>query len=155
MLFTFLNSKHQFPFPISCNYCYIGIVSSHPIQLHSPLGCCSCQTWHNRRVGSGQVQIGSIGLQVKRVASQKRVTLSGLKTGSSQSGCGLSQVDLYLSHDFFFFFFKENNIYLPFRKSCNKLLDVKCITLNSPLISRINSVKLINTYSIILKLYKS
>ena len=44
---------------------------------------------------------------------------------------------------------------LPFGKSCNKLLDVKCITLNSPLISRMNSVKLINIYSIILKLYKS
>ena len=45
-------------------------------------------------------------------------------------------------------------MYLTFRKSCNKLLDVKYITLNSPFISRINSVKLINTYSIILKLYK-
>ena len=40
-------------------------------------------------------------------------------------------------------------------KSCNKLLNVECITLNSPLISRMNSIKLINTYSIILKLYKS
>ena len=46
-------------------------------------------------------------------------------------------------------------MYLPFKKSYNKLLEVKCITLNSSLISRINSVKLINTYSIILKLYKS
>ena len=46
-------------------------------------------------------------------------------------------------------------MYLSFGKSCSKLLDVKCITLNSLLISRINSVKLINTYSIILKLYKS
>ena len=46
-------------------------------------------------------------------------------------------------------------MYLPFKKSYNKLLDVKCITLNSSLISRMNSVKLINTYSIILKLYKS
>ena len=45
-------------------------------------------------------------------------------------------------------------MYLSFGKSCNKLLDVKCITLNSPLISIMNSVKLINTYSIILKLYK-
>ena len=49
----------------------------------------------------------------------------------------------------------KNNMYLSFGKSCNKLLDVKCITLNSPLISIMNSVKLINTYSIILKLYKS
>ena len=46
-------------------------------------------------------------------------------------------------------------MYLSFGKSYNKLLDVKCITLNSPFISRMNSVKLINTYSIILKLYKS
>ena len=46
-------------------------------------------------------------------------------------------------------------MYLPFGKSCNKLLDIKCITLNSPLILRMNSVKLINTYSIILKLYES
>ena len=41
-------------------------------------------------------------------------------------------------------------MYLPFGKLYNKLLDVKCIILNSPLISRMNSVKLINTYSIIL-----
>ena len=46
-------------------------------------------------------------------------------------------------------------MYLPFGKLCNKLLNVKCIILNSPLISRMNSVKLINIYSIILKLYKS
>ena len=38
-------------------------------------------------------------------------------------------------------------MYLPFRKSCNKLLNVKCITLNSPIISKINSVKLINTFN--------
>ena len=64
---------------------------------------------------------------------------------------GSGWVDPYFSHEFCFFFFnKENNMYLPFGKSCNKLLNVKCITLNSPLISRINLVKLINTYSIIL-----
>ena len=45
-------------------------------------------------------------------------------------------------------------MYLPFGKLCNKLLDIKCITLNSPLISRMKLVKLINIYSIILKLYK-
>ena len=56
---------------------------------------------------------------------------------------------------FIFYFFNKENIYLSFEKLCNKLLDVKCIILNSPLISRMNSVKLINTYSIILKLYKS
>ena len=96
--------------------------------------------------------VGSIGLQVKRVMGQKHAFLSELKTG-----CGPSRVDLYFSHDFFFFFFfyKENNMYLPFGKLCNKLLDIKCIILNLPLISRMNSVKLINIYSIILKLYKS
>ena len=46
-------------------------------------------------------------------------------------------------------------MYLPFGKLCKKLLDIKYIILNSPLISRINSVKLINTYSIVLTLYKS
>ena len=45
-------------------------------------------------------------------------------------------------------------MYLPFGKLCNKLLDVKCIILNSQLILKMNSVKLINIYSIILKLYK-
>ena len=46
-------------------------------------------------------------------------------------------------------------MYLSFGKSCKKLLDIKCITLNSPLILRMNLVKLINIYSIILKLYES
>ena len=49
-------------------------------------------------------------------------------------------------------FYKENNMYLTFGKLCNKLLYVKCIILNSLFISRMNLVKLINTYSIILKL---
>ena len=44
-------------------------------------------------------------------------------------------VDPYFSHEFFFL--KRNNMLL-FEKSCNKLIDVKCITLNSPLISRMN-----------------
>ena len=74
------------------------------------------------------------------------------QVGSGQSDCGLCQVDSYFSHKFFFY--KENNMYLPFGKLCNKLLDVKCIILNSLLILRMNSIKLINTYSIILKLYK-
>ena len=46
-------------------------------------------------------------------------------------------------------------MYLLFGKLCNKLLDVKCIILNLSLISRMNLAKLINTYSIILKLFKS
>ena len=74
--------------------------------------------------------------------------------GLGQSGYGSGRVDLYFSHEFFYFY-KENNMYLPFGKLRNKLLDVKCIILNSLLISKINSVKLINTYSIILTLYKS
>ena len=41
-------------------------------------------------------------------------------------------------------------MYLPFGKLCDKLLDIKCITLSSPLILRMNSVKLINTYSIVI-----
>ena len=55
-------------------------------------------------------------------------------------------VDLYFSHEFFFLSFNEKNMYLPFGKLCNKLLDVKCIILNSLLVSRMNSVKFINTY---------
>ena len=49
-------------------------------------------------------------------------------------------------HMNFFFFNKEKNMYFPFGKLCNKLLDVKCIILNSLLVSRMNSVKFINTY---------
>ena len=55
----------------------------------------------------------------------------------------------------FFFFFKENKMYLSFEKSYNKLFDVKYIILNSPLILSMSLVKQINTCSIILKLYKS
>ena len=41
---------------------------------------------------SGRVRVRSIGLRVKRVTGQKRVILSGLKMGSSQSGCVLGRV---------------------------------------------------------------
>ena len=41
--------------------------------------------------------------------------------GLGQSGCGSGQVDLYFSHEFFYY---KENIYLPVRKSCDKLLDV-------------------------------
>ena len=68
---------------------------------------------------------------------------------------GLGQSGWPVFFGWIIYIYKENNMYLPFRKSCNKLLDVKCITLNLPLISRMNSDKLINNYSIILKLYKS
>ena len=52
----------------------------------------------------------------------KRVGL--VELGSSELGCGLGWVDPYFSLDFFIIF-KENNMYLSFEKSCNKLLDVK------------------------------
>ena len=78
---------------------------------------------------------------------------SRVRVGSIRLGwVGLTRV---FHMNFFKYFYKENNMYLPFGKLCNKLLDVKCIILSLPLISRMNSVKLINTYSIILKLYKS
>ena len=92
-----------------------------------------------------------IAKRVGRVGSDQ--SGCGFKMGPGQLGYGSGQVDPYFSHEFFFF--KENNIYLPFGKLCNKLFEVKCITLNSPLIARMSLVKLINTYSIILKLYQS
>ena len=97
--------------------------------------------------GLGQLGYESNGLQVK-TSHFKRI-----KNGFRSIGLWVrsGRVDPYFSHKFFFFY-KENKLYLPLGKLCNKLLDVKCITLNSPLISRMNSVKLINTYSIILKL---
>ena len=70
--------------------------------------------------------------------------------GSGQSGCWSGRVDPYFSHEYIYIYiyiYKENDMYLPFRKLCNKLLNVKCITLNSPIISKINSVKLINTFN--------
>ena len=42
-------------------------------------------------------------------------------------------------------------MYLPFGKSRNKLLNVKCITLNLLHISRMGSAKQINTCLVILK----
>ena len=100
-------------------------------------------------------RVRSIRLQVKQVAGQKQVILSGLKMGSNQSGCKLGRVGSDRIFRMNFFIYKENNMFLSFGKSYNKLLDRKCITLNSLLKSRMNSVKLVNTYSIILKLYKS
>ena len=95
-------------------------------------------TRHGKTGGSGSGQF-------------KQVILSGLKMGLS---CESGWIGLTRIFHMNFFLYKENNMFLSFEKSCNKLLDVKCITLNSLLISRMNSVKLINTYSIILKLYK-
>ena len=63
-----------------------------------------------------------------------------LKTGSGRAG--LTRI-FPMNFIFYFLFYKENNMYLPFGKLCNKLLDVKCIIFNSLLISRMNSVKLI------------
>ena len=96
-------------------------------------------------VGGFEFGSGQSGLLGQMDCGSKWIILSGLKTGSS---CGLGPVRLtrIFHMNFYFYFYKENNMYLPFEKFCNKLLDVKCITLNSPLISRMNSVKLINTY---------
>ena len=99
--------------------------------------------------------VRSIGLRVKRVMGQKRVILSGLKNEFRSIGFRVGLTRIFHINFFIFYFYKKNNMYLPFGKLCNKLLDVKRIILNLPLISRINSVKLINTYSIILTLYKS
>ena len=57
---------------------------------------------HGKTGGSSWIRVGSIGLWVKRVTSQKKVILSGLKTSSSQSDFGLGRVDQYFSHEFFF-----------------------------------------------------
>ena len=116
----------------------------------------SCSILDMAKQGEGGGEVG-FGLGQSDCGSNKsRVILSGLKSGLGQSGYGSGRVDPYFSHKiFYFYFYKENNMYLPFEKLCNKLLDVKCIILNSPLILRMNSVKLINTYLIILKLYKS
>ena len=104
------------------------------------------------RVGSGQSGCGSNGSLVKTGHFKK--VKNGFKSIVLWVRSGWP---VFFTWIFFliFYFYKENNMYLPFGKLCNKLLDVKCIILNSPLISRINSVKLINTYSIILTLYKS
>ena len=99
-------------------------------------------------MANGRVGLGSG--QVKQVVGQKRVIFNGLKTGSGQLGCKSGWPVFFA-----WFSLCEENMYLLFGKSCNKLLDIKYITLNSLLISRMNSVKLINTYSIILKLYKA
>ena len=105
-----------------------GIASLLFFEKH-PWSSYICVDMANGRVRSGSGRFWSIGLRV----------VSGWP----------------IFFPWIFFFYKENNMYLPFGKLCNKLLDVKCIILNLPLILRMNSVKLINTYSIILKLYKS
>ena len=88
----------------------------------------------------------------------KRGHFKRVKNGFESIGLWAESSWVWLTHIFHMIFkkkknyYKENNMYLPFGKSCNKLFDVKCISLNSPHISRINSVKLINTYSIIFKI---
>ena len=67
--------------------------------------------------------------------------------------CQVNQIASVFFHmNFFQFLFL---MYLPFGKLCKKLLDVKCITLNSSLISRSSLAQQINTYLIIIKIYKS
>ena len=75
----------------------------------------------DRQVGSSQLGCGSIRVK-------KHVILSGLETGQVNrvASYGLSRVNSYFPHNFFFN--KVNNMYLPFKKSISKLLDVKCIT---------------------------
>ena len=65
--------------------------------------------------------------------SKKCVILSRLEMGqvNQVADSRLGQVNSYFPHEYFF---KVNNIYFPFENSISKLLDVKCITLNSPLI---------------------
>ena len=110
------------------------------------------EAWQNDRVGSDQVNqvMGQMGHGLKT---------SHFKWVKTGSGCrfqvGLGRVDPYFHFFFLYILKKKNNMYLPFGKLCNKLFDVKCIILNSLLISRINSIKFISTYSIILKLYNS
>ena len=107
------------------------------------------------RVGLGRVnQIAGQTGHMSKTGHLKRVEIEFRSIGLLV-GLGWVKLTRIFHMNFFFFFNKENNMYLPFGKLCNKLLDVKCIILNSPLILRMNSVKLINTYSIILKLYKS
>ena len=110
------------------------------------------EAWQNDRVRSDQVNqvMGQMGHGLKT---------SHFKWVKTGSGCrfqvGLGRVDPYFHFFFLYILKKKNNMYLPFGKLCNKLFDVKCIILNSLLISRINSIKFISTYSIILKLYNS
>ena len=125
----------------SFSHVFLGLLKCK-LNLQS-YGTCYYLLYLHKASDSGNIRHGKMSGpdQVNQVAGQtgfgsKRIILSELKTGLGQSGCGSGQVDPYFSHEFFFF--KENNMYLPFRKSCNKLLDVKCITLNSPLISRMN-----------------
>ena len=109
--------------------------------------------WQNERLGSGRVNriVGQIDYRSK-IGHFKRVEI-GFGSIVLQIGSGWP---IFFTWIFFFLnFYKENNIYLSFGKLGNKLFDVKYIILNSPVILRMNSVKLINSYSIILKLYKS
>ena len=68
----------------------------------------------------------------------------------------VNRVTVELSRPVFFhikYFNKKIN--LSFVKSCNKLLCVKFVILNSPLISKMGSTQQINICLIIIKLYKS
>ena len=56
---------------------------------------------------------------------------------------------------FFHIKYFNKKINLSFGKSCNKLLYVKFVILNSPLISKMGSTQQINICLIIIKLYKS
>ena len=104
------------------------------------------------RVGLGQSDCGSKGV-LEKLGHFKWVRNKSGQSGywSSHVNKVVGQVDSNFTWNFFD---KEKEMYLLFGKSYSKLLDIKYITLNSPLISRIISAKQINTCSIILKLYK-
>ena len=59
--------------------------------------------------------------------------LKGVRVNRIAGQVGLTRIFHFLFIIYIYIYI--NNMYLPFGKSCNKLLDVKCIILNSPLIS--------------------
>ena len=82
-----------------------------------------------------EVRVGSGSGWVNQVASQtgcasKTGHFKQVKKGSSQSCCRSGRVRFTR---IFHIDFKKESMYLPFKKSHNKLLDLKCITLNSTL----------------------
>ena len=113
LLFSILNffSSHLYNFMLSSS-------------LFFPL--CASSTIRGKQV----VWVG-FKLRVKRVVGKKWVILNELKMGLGQSGCGLEQIGLgwpvFFTWIFYLFIIIiENNMYLPLRKSRNKLFNVKC-----------------------------
>ena len=82
-------------------------------------------------------------------SSWKWVILNGLEY------VGLIGLQVGSGQPYFHMKLKKKKHVLPLGKSCNKLLNLRCITLNSPPISRKSSTQQIDICSIIIKLYKS